>query len=225
MSATVLKAVNSAYFGHDQKIKTVSRAVAFLGLETLSSMVLGNAVFRAFEVAEIPGFDLRRLWGHSFQVATVARHLAQPDGFFAEVNAEDAYVSGVLHDIGQLVFASEQAEGLAQAIRHSQDSQIPQAQAEADCIGVSHAEVGAYLISLWGFAMPVVEAVAWHEMKDVALPGLAAVLHIAERLSEAAPGTELADAGLNAALMAQPELAEKWPEWLVWRHECEAVGG
>lgn len=222
LSATMLKAVNTAYFGHDKDIKTVSRAISFLGLETLANMVLGNAAFRSFEVADIPGFSLPELYSHSFKVASIARHLVGSEERFA-ASPEDAYMAGMLHDIGRLVLASEQPDSLSQAMRHSREAGVALTTAEHDCIGVTHAELGAYLVSLWGFPMPVVEAIAFHELPGGVESPLVAAVHIAERLSRAAPDTDFADAALDAGVAAGFACAESWDGWLAWCHECEAA--
>jgi putative nucleotidyltransferase with HDIG domain len=176
MTANAIKLVNSAFFGSRQTVTTVERAVAYLGLDTLGALVLGRGTFQSGLVSVIPGFSLENLWRHSLEVATAARAIAlyerQPTA-----KADEAFLAGMLHDVGKVVFATRvvpMPDGIP--------ASVEQALAQMD---VHHAEVGAYLLGLWGFPHPIVEAVAFHHAplqtadEGLCLPRL---IHTADRL-------------------------------------------
>jgi len=175
MTANIMKVVNSAFFGARQPVATVDRAVAYLGLDTLGALVVGHSVFKGGASNCAAGFSLERLWEHSLQTAiaarTIARHEKQP-----AARVEEAFLAGVLHDVGKVVYATRSAAAHEPAA--SSDDIVAQMEAH-------HAEVGAYLLGLWGFPNPIVEAVAFHHAPSHACGdglSLAGLLHVADRL-------------------------------------------
>jgi putative nucleotidyltransferase with HDIG domain len=80
--------------------------------------------------------------------------------------ADDTLLAGLLHDIGYWVLAQECPEDLRRAMQLAASEAIPMYAAETAVIGASHAEVGAYLLGIWGLPHPVVEAVAHHHQPE-----------------------------------------------------------
>src|SRR5581483_11115596 len=103
------------------------------------------------------GFSFEDLHVHSQLTAKIAGRLLPVSAV-----RDAAIVAGLLHDIGKLVLATRSPQHFARAIQESRVENIPLYEAEHRLIGVSHAEVGAYLLGLWGLPAPVVEAVANH---------------------------------------------------------------
>jgi putative nucleotidyltransferase with HDIG domain len=210
MTANVIKMVNSAFFGSRQPVRTADRAVAYLGLDTLGALVLGHGVFKSGVTTGIEGFSLERLWQHSLDVAAAARVVALCERL-PQAKADEAFLGGMLHDVGKVVFATRTAvaaEGASPAVED------PTEQMQAH-----HAEVGAYLLGLWGFPNPIVEAVAFHErpsqIAGEAL-GLPSLIHIADRLVHArhAQGADVSMRELEPGLLERLKLTDRWPEWL-----------
>jgi HD-like signal output (HDOD) protein len=160
MTAQVLKLANSAFFGLSRQLSSAEEAVAYLGLDTIKSLVLSIHAFSQFEKAETGDLNIESLWGHSLQVASSAKRISKLEVHDAKA-AEEAFTAGMLHDIGKLVLAVNLPTEYAQAMRLAQSSlELPLA--EYQVFGANHADVGAYLIGLWGLPVPVVEAVALH---------------------------------------------------------------
>lgn len=158
LSAELIRLISSAFFGLPKQVRGVRGAIAYLGVEMLKSLVLKVEIVRAFRVAEVPeGFNVEELQSHALLVARGARRL-----LVGNKGAEDAFSAGMLHDVGQLVLASRAPEDFAKAILLSKETQVSLSDAEREVFGASHAEVGAYLLGLWGLRQPVVEAVALH---------------------------------------------------------------
>jgi putative nucleotidyltransferase with HDIG domain len=209
MTANVIKLVNSAFFGSRQPITTAHRAVAYLGLDTLGALVLGHSAFKSGVTTGIAGFSLERLWQHSLDAAVAARTVALWERWSA-ARAEEAFLAGMLHDVGKVVFATRGATATGEPVASVEES-IAQMEAH-------HAEVGAYLLGLWGFPTAIVEAVAYHHSPSqgvgdgLTLPKL---IHIADRLVHArhAQGAGAVERGLEPGLL-QTGLVDRWPEWL-----------
>ncbi|MBN1347256.1 MAG: HDOD domain-containing protein [Phycisphaerae bacterium] len=169
MSAKVIQLVNSAFFGVRKPLTSPQAAVAALGMETVKTLALTVCVFSQFEEGVVRRFLLRALWDHSMASGTLAQRILNYEGdkkrggtvLRADV-IQNAFTASLLHDIGKLVFASMLPDDYSVALVHSAQNRIGIDEAEQEVIGASHGEVGAYLLGLWGFADPVIEAVAYH---------------------------------------------------------------
>ena len=161
MTAKILQLVNSAFFGIARKVSNAMEAVQYLGVGRVRSLVLSLHVFSCFDKLKIPNFSIERVWGHSMATGMLAQKIARAQR--ADRNdLDEAYVAGMLHDIGKVMLASSFSDRYATAVNISVDRKIPMIEAEREVFGVSHAEVGAYLLGLWGLPISIVEAVALH---------------------------------------------------------------
>jgi HD-like signal output (HDOD) protein len=160
MSAKILQLVNSAFFGVYAKVDSPSRAVKLLGLETVKALVLCVEIFSQMKIQPdtLPVDDL---WVHSMAVGKIAKAIADHEGADNETSG-NAFLAGSLHDIGKLILASHLPLQYRQAATAARDQGIPMWVAEKAVFGASHSSVGAYLLGLWGFAGPVVEAICFH---------------------------------------------------------------
>ena len=104
MTMKILKVINSAYYGLPQKITSVGQSVVYLGINTIKNLALGFAAVGILPRMNAAGFDIQRYLLHSLVVGGTARQLATQ---FAkgEVDSGDAYIAGLLHDFGKVVFA------------------------------------------------------------------------------------------------------------------------
>jgi len=162
MSAKILHIVNSAYFGLSRPVSNVARAVAYLGLDAINAIILTLHVFDECGEARSGGLSIPDLWDRSMRVAVAAKALALDDGQPAAV-AEDAFLAGLLHDVGRLILASNLPRHYAEVLaawRSGEDSLV-----ELECrrFGSAHPEAGGFLLGLWGLSDAVVESVAFHE--------------------------------------------------------------
>lgn len=158
ITAKVLQMVNSAFFRLARRITRVDQAVAYLGFTTIRNLTLTAEVFSSWSQSRTDAsFDFDRMRGHVQAVATAAAALARDTPF-----ADDALLAGLLHDIGYWVLGAELPVELARAVDMALQKRMPLESAETAVIGASHAQLGAYLLGLWGLPYPVVEAVAHH---------------------------------------------------------------
>lgn len=155
-AAKLLQLVNSAFFGIARKITVVREAVAYLGLTKVRDVALAVDAAEMFrngppQVARIAQVVNDR----SLVVAGAARELAP------RRLANDAFVAGVLHDIGQLALASAAPDRYLDIWREDL-SEAELCAAELAALGATHADLGGHLLRLWGLPFPLVEAVARH---------------------------------------------------------------
>lgn len=161
LAAKLLQVVNSAFFGLPRRVTNVREAATLLGTLTLKNLALSIAALDPGKRTNVPPRALEALRQHSMLTALVARAIAKDVG----ANLDDAFVAGMLHDIGVLVRWTE---------------------GQPD---TEHPALGAYLLGLWGLPMTVVEAVADHHASNTQqrlkphVPEIAEVVAWAERFT------------------------------------------
>jgi len=161
MTAKILKLVNSAFFGLGREISNPADAVTYLGMDTIKCLVLSIHAFSQFNNAKLGAFSIDALWTHSQRTAGAAREIAHLEDAGPKV-MDEAFVAGLLHDIGKLVLASNFSTEYDQIIAAAGERTPALLDAEQSAFGADHAEIGGYLLGLWGLPVPVVEAIALH---------------------------------------------------------------
>jgi HD-like signal output (HDOD) protein len=158
MSAKVLQLVNSAFFGLAQKVTTLQSAVGYLGMETIKNLALASEAFRAFiPNKRIPQSVCESMQKHAHNVAAIAGALP------VDPKSRDIIVvAALLHDIGSLILASVMPREFVSTRASAAEKGCTISQAEEELLGTSHAEIGAYLLGLWGLPNLAVEAIANH---------------------------------------------------------------
>ncbi len=222
MSAKVMQLVNSAFFGVAQPLGSVVDATVYLGLDTITALVLTSQVFGRESPFRPETHE--RLWAHSLRSGRLARAILRMEGF-DENTAEQGFLAGLLHDVGILVLAAELRIDLARAWKHARRFGVPPQEAERRMIGASHATIGAYLMGIWGLPDAVIEAIALHHTPAAATTeGMSVVtaVHVASVLDCAALGSVLGESEheLDLAHLARHGLEERLP---LWRAEAGRV--
>jgi HD-like signal output (HDOD) protein len=188
MTAELLKLTNSSYFSVSGRATTALQAVRTLGLEVLEALVLRIGLFRESESAGKAAESLRSLNEYSLQIAVLAEHIAVAEGA-DPATAKAACCAGMLCSVGSLVLLDAYPEQYQRMLeRVGPDN--PLHEEEIATFGASHALIGAYLLGLWNFADPVVEAVA-HSCWPSACPGhdnlVLTAVHVARALGPQYP--------------------------------------
>lgn len=185
MTTKILQLVNSAFFGLPQPAGDVMEAAIYLGLSTLRALVLSLEVFSQFDARTIRDFSLDTLAEHCWLTGVLARRIAAIEGCDLRM-ADQCFLAGLLHDVGYLVLAAGVPEHYSRVFKAAQELKRPVYETETSQLGASHAEVGAYLLGLWGLPNPVIEAVALHHRPAAHLqPGFSTVIavHVADALA------------------------------------------
>jgi HD-like signal output (HDOD) protein/ActR/RegA family two-component response regulator len=158
MSAKVLQIVNSGFFGLPQAINSVGTAVSYLGMETIKNLALATETFTLFVPDPcIPRDFLETMHLRAERAALIAGALP-----LSSRDRDVSIVGALLHDMGELVLASRMPREFNAALALAKERGCPGYEAEEEMFGVSHAEVGAYLLGVWGISGLIVEAVAHH---------------------------------------------------------------
>lgn len=161
MTAKILKLVNSSFFGLRRVISDTQDAVTYLGIDTIKTLVLTNSIFEQSRQLKTRHFDISDLWRHSLAVATGAKAIASVEAMGRPAE-EEAFVGGILHDVGVLVLASNFTETYDKVSDLVMSEKVIISTAEQEFFGVTHAEVGAYLLGLWGLPAGILKIVSLH---------------------------------------------------------------
>jgi len=162
MTAKVLRIVNSPYFGLRRDIRTPKEAVRYLGTETLKTMVLAVELFSSLKLEPSLMDYSSTLWDHSITVGAFSRLIAASEGA-QKLDVDNAFSAGVLHDVGKIVMMLNFPGPYANFLRElSERKDVIIFDLERDYFGVSHQEVGGYLLRVWGIPNAIVEPVLFH---------------------------------------------------------------
>ena len=158
IAGKVLQITNSAFFRLRKPMVRIKDAVTYLGFATIRNLVLSAEIFSQWKTPEgLAEVNPDRLQNHAQYAAAACKSLAG-----GRASADDAWLAGLLHDIGYWVLVQESPTELAQALALSRAGGRSLLECERQMTGATHAEIGAYLLGLWGLPYPIVEAVALH---------------------------------------------------------------
>lgn len=224
MSAKILQLVNSPFFGLRMPVVDAAHAVRLLGLNTLRALVLSLHVFEQVNPRTVQRFGLGRIWRHATAAGGLARLIASLQNASPEA-ASEAFSAAMVHDVGKLVLAGSLPDDYAFVVQQAEAERVPTWQVEAEWLGATHAEVGAYLLGLWGVPASIVEAVAHHHRPSRAATAgyfpLGAV-HVANAVEHQLHPADVVGAAsaLDEDYLAQYDLADRVP---IWTAACVAL--
>lgn len=216
MTAKVLQLVNSAAFGIRHQITNPEEAVFLLGVDSIRSLALSASAFSMFNTHLCPPFSIGVFQEHSAAVASIARLIAKSQNV-SKTAMDDSFAAGLLHDIGKLILASNYPEKYADVLGEAAREDRTVTELEREAFGTTHAEVGSYLLWLWGLPDNMVEAVAFHHSPsrcpDDSFGPLTAV-HVADVLErQLKSGSPAVEVSFDKAYLARIEMAGELPAW------------
>lgn len=184
MSAKILQLVNSSFFGLRYRIDSMPQAATMLGLDTLRGVVLAAGVFETFKEEDMREFEINQLYDHCISTGRRAHRVAKAIG--CEVREQDeALLAGLIHDLGQIVLIRNHHAAYGPIWRRCIQEKLELSVVEREVLGASHAEVGAYVLGMWGLPDAIVETVAFHHEPGLCLNrhrGTLTAVYLADRL-------------------------------------------
>lgn len=213
MAAKILQLSNSAFVGASGRVSSLVHALSLIGTETVRTLVLSVHVFSQFDGKPQIRASLSALWEHSVAVGSLAQRIASAQ-HCPKAMVEQSFTAGLLHDIGKVVLLAEMPHEYHEIFEAEPGAS---GSLERERLGCTHAEVGAYLMSIWGLPMPLVLAVAFHhhpsESTEMEFSCLTAV-HAAEAIvcaTSAPPSNHEVEVDMN--YLDRLGLREKEPVW------------
>lgn len=159
VATRIVGIANSPYYHPGRTLENIGQCLSVLGTSTVRKLALNQSVVELFgSFQKTSHFDLRYFWFHGLSVAVTARKLAIKLGY---ANAEEAYLAGLLHDVGQLALLSIAADRyLPMFKRFTGECELMRQEQAA--FGVTHAEVGAWLAERWNLHALLVDSILYH---------------------------------------------------------------
>lgn len=157
--ARILRRLNSSYFGLSHKIADVRTAVNLLGVREIRNLAITVFISKMFEEDGSHGpYRREGLWSHSVAVGVCARLVARVCG---RSTPEEAYVSGLLHDIGLILLDQTLRRHFVRVLEEIGPN-IPTCDVETQILSFDHATLGGYVAQRWNFPQQIVDAIAYH---------------------------------------------------------------
>jgi len=217
MTAKILQLANSAFIGLRCHVSSPTQAVCMIGTEMLRALVLSVHIFSQFEGRSLAATTLEDLWEHSMQVASLAQRIAAAENC-PKLMVDESFTAGLLHDVGKAMLLSEMPQQYGDilqqiATRPETDPRI----VENENLGCTHADVGAYLLGIWGLPSQLLQAVAFHDHPgdslELRFSPLAAV-HCADAIASATDKSPInQDIQLDEAYLSALGLEQKPSLW------------
>lgn len=224
MTVKIMQIVNSGFFGLPTHISDPVQATNLLGIEIIRALVVSVHVFSTFDGFDKHAFSLSQFNRHSLLVGSLAKTIAESSNL-DQAAVDDAFIAGLMHDIGKLVVAANLPATYSKNALYAAENGVTLAHGEHDLIDTTHAEIGAYLLGLWGFRDNIVEAVAYHHRPDACIAtrmGPLTAVHVADALEKnfrSESGT-LVHAEINMAYLHNIGAADMLD---TWREQCAQV--
>lgn len=162
LTAKVLKFANSAYYGFPREISTVNMAIVVLGFNAVKEMGLSLSVFDVFK--KTPSneyFDVAQFWEHSVGCGVASRMLARA---YRPALAGEAFVAGLLHDVGKVILKQYFDPEFAGIIRAQQERNVTLEEAELAAIETTHSQIGNWLAEKWNLPELICETIRCHHV-------------------------------------------------------------
>lgn len=159
LSLRLLRLVNSAFYGFPVPIRSISRAIAIIGIRELSSLALAVSTMNAFSYIPSDYVDMKSFWRHSIACGVISRVLAAHRKIHRE---ETFFLAGLLHDIGRALLYINLPSWMGHALGVSRFFKLPLLEVERRLLGFDHGQVTFRLLERWNIPEPILGLASWH---------------------------------------------------------------
>lgn len=163
LTIKVLKLVNSAYYAIPGGVSSLSRAIAYIGFDTINQLVLSASILKALESKGPMRFNLNEFWKHSIGVAIASETIAK---WIGHPQPSDLFTAGLVHDMGKVALYTLQADQVVAVIECAKEKQISYLDAEIELDVPRHTHVGQALAKKWQLPAGVQSIIRYHHTKE-----------------------------------------------------------
>jgi putative nucleotidyltransferase with HDIG domain len=178
-AAKILKCANSPIYGFSGRIDNITKAIFYIGFQEVKNLILAIAIIDIFKKSKLEvDFNPVDLWKHSIAVGVITRLIGEASGI---KNVESYFVTGILHDIGKLLFIRTIDEEYYKAMLYAYENQVSIREAEAEMLGITHTVAGELIAEKWKLPKQIKDAIRYHYSGTVngKVEHLAASVHVA----------------------------------------------
>ncbi len=182
LTLSILKIVNSAFYGYPQKVDSIERAVVILGRTEIVNLALGFGAMKTIDMSSKRGlYQPKALWRHLMGTALLCRYI------YKRFNRKDdpgLFTAGLLHDFGKIFLVEHYPDDYGRLHLESVELDIPLYELEEEYFGINHAMIGKHIGASWNLPEPLVQAAAFHHQPFFATDHatLAAIIGFADYL-------------------------------------------
>ncbi len=165
LATKILKVVNSAFYGLPGQVSEIDRAIVLLGLSAVKNIAISASISRLFTAEKISDkFSARDIWRHSVGVAVATRQFCSLIG--RKSFAEEAFLAGLIHDLGLLIERQAYPDQLTDVIREASKGDRPFCDIENEMVGADHQVLGSALAVKWKFPRGLQIVLGYHHRID-----------------------------------------------------------
>ncbi len=165
LTIKVLKLVNSAYFGLSREVTSVGHAVVYVGINTIKNVAISVATAGVLPKENKAGLDMDEFWLHSLTVGVIGRLLAKKH-MVLQTQQANYFVAGLLHDIGEVLFAHFTPDDYQPVVQAKQKVSAPLYKIEKKILGVTHSQLGGMVAERWQLPPDLIKAIRNHHRID-----------------------------------------------------------
>ncbi|CAB1056176.1 hypothetical protein D1BOALGB6SA_912 [Olavius sp. associated proteobacterium Delta 1] len=212
----LLSLVNSAFYGFQSKVDSLSNALVLLGFNTIRNAILSLSIIESFsDVKDLEGFEIADFWHHSLEVAVISRKIAE----HAKAALPDSsFVAGLLHDTGKVLMLASFQDLFRQIWQSVRRDNLTFLEAEKRLLPVQHPMIGAYLAKKWQLPSDLIQAVKYHHAPQLKSEEnkMQMVIYLADRIVNSSSETQVVADQLDLDIDTVPwaaALMDSLAEW------------
>jgi len=179
----ILTVANSPLYGIPRRVSTIDFAIVVLGFEQIKNIVIALSMMETLKTMGDRKFPQKKYWMHSIITAVAAQRIADDLGY---QTSGEAFTAGLLHDLGILVTYKVFNKEYKQIIDLVKNEGVPYLEAEEKYLGITHQEVGGFLIDKWNLPFAITEVIYNHHNPSLARENteLASLIHLADYMTK-----------------------------------------
>lgn len=162
LAAKVLRIANSSYYGLSGECVSTEHATTVLGVRVLKNIVTQVSVINMFEHLEDLDFDMDEIWKHNSFTGHLCAKLAATSKNVVAISPDEAYVCGLLHDVGKVVILDGLGRRYTQVYKDAKMEGVPLFKKEREELSFNHTDVGAVVARRWDLPDKIVRAIQFH---------------------------------------------------------------
>lgn len=159
LTTKILTVANSPLYGIKRKVSSIEFAIIVLGQQEIKDVVTAISLADSFKITASPNFDPIEFWVHSMVTGSAAKNISQNLGFSF---GSDAFVAGILHDMGILVIYNFMSKEFDQIASCAKEKGTPILEAEKEILGLTHQEIGKFLAEKWNLPTQLCDTLNFH---------------------------------------------------------------
>ncbi len=181
--AKILTVANSPLYGLPRRVSTIEFAIVILGFDHIKNIVMALSMVEAFKRNGGTNWNNKSYWNHTLFTATAAKRIADELGY---PKSGEAFTAGLLHDLGISIIQRYFNKEFESICRTVDEQQMRYLNAEENILGLTHQEIGKFLINKWNLPDVLGEAIANHHnpSKSESNPVLASIIHLADYMTQ-----------------------------------------